>query len=146
MLTRTAPRIPSTLRRAIDVADFPADGDFESGPEHRSEGSRHTELAAATQRAVDDVHCQPARALSAGRPASDVGCQSYQLAIEGYALRPRPHSTSGMHGGSYRLSIVTANQEYKEFSHKTKADVVVQPSKLRGWLLRCAGQLKVGSA
>ncbi|KAJ2782076.1 hypothetical protein H4R18_002496 [Coemansia javaensis] len=106
----TAPRVPSTLCRTVDVAD--AADDTDSGSECGSE--------------------------KAGREAAGPG----PVPPAGFQPRPRPYSTSAVPDRSYRLSIVTTNQEYTELSYRKKTEVVVRPSRLRGWLLRFCGNVK----
>ncbi|KAJ1652481.1 hypothetical protein GGF38_005347, partial [Coemansia sp. RSA 25] len=68
------------------------------------------------------------------RPVDKSKCLPYPHTMDCYTPRPRPHSLNTLSSVSCRLSIVTLDQEYQEYSYKKKAHVAVRPSAVRGWV------------
>ncbi|KAJ2910139.1 hypothetical protein GGI21_001174 [Coemansia aciculifera] len=59
-----------------------------------------------------------------------------------YTPKPRPHSLNTLSSVSCRLSIVTLDQEYQEYSYKKNAQVAVRPSAVRGLMKLFRGKVK----
>ncbi|KAJ2063999.1 hypothetical protein GGI17_001354 [Coemansia sp. S146] len=77
------------------------------------------------------------------KPVDRSKCLPYPHTMDCYTPRPRPHSLNTLSSVSCRLSIVTLDQEYQEYSFKKNAQVSVRPSAVRGWMKMFRGKVKV---
>ncbi|KAJ2480339.1 hypothetical protein EV174_003757 [Coemansia sp. RSA 2320] len=66
----------------------------------------------------------------------------YLQTIDSYTPKQRPHSLNTISSMSCRLSIVTVDQDYYEYSYKRNAPVAVRPSAVRGWMRTLSGRVK----
>ncbi|KAJ1960809.1 hypothetical protein GGI12_003604 [Dipsacomyces acuminosporus] len=167
-ILNTAPRVPSTLRKVVDVGSTEAkaeDGDKASalGIQHAASSAIHNEQAASGRTPPQSTSSlppllsprmsTPALRKNLNEPTimnlvdrsnTDSSSLPHPHDFEGYPLRPRPRSLNTLSGMSCRLSIITVDQEYEEFSYKKNAQQPVRPSLVRGWIRRLGGKVKVG--
>ncbi|KAJ2657207.1 hypothetical protein IWW48_004623 [Coemansia sp. RSA 1200] len=166
LVMSTTPRVPSNLRMVI--APEPQDADNEGRGREDSNGmyDRNGETSGAWlekpyrrstsldphQTFIQDKRLshspmlrrewsEPMLAALSKRPASSIKCLPYPHTLDSYIQKQRPHSLNTLSNASCRLSIVTVDQEYKEYSYKKQADITVRPSMLRGWVRRFGGKL-----
>ncbi|KAJ2135690.1 hypothetical protein IW136_004180 [Coemansia sp. RSA 678] len=132
-LLKTAPRVPSTLRMVVDTEDeSDTECNYDGGGQHRLLQTANY----VAMRSNSEWYADPA-------PLPMLRKENSEPTLTRYVHRPRPCSASTAPPSPYRFSIVTTNQEYKEYSYKKGADIVVQPSMMRGWFLKLSGKIKV---
>ncbi|KAJ2849644.1 hypothetical protein IWW36_002481 [Coemansia brasiliensis] len=143
------PRVPSALRQVVDTSDSDHDMESTSGRQKLPPVSNSTfesnnwHIDPAPQLPMlRKEFSEPILSQFVNRSASNIKCLPYPHTLDSYSHQPRPRSINTVSGTSYRFSIVTTGQEYKEYSYKKGADVVVQPSKVRGWFLKLGGKIK----
>ncbi|KAJ2451947.1 hypothetical protein EV183_003252 [Coemansia sp. RSA 2336] len=142
----TMPRVPSALRQVVDTCE--SDHDVDSGrqkpPVSNSTLERNSwNIDPAPQLPMlRKEFSEPILSQFANRSANNIKCLPYPHTLDSYSHRPRPRSINTVSGSSYRFSIVTTGEEYKEYSYKKGTDVVVRPSKVRGWFLKLGGKIK----
>ncbi|KAJ1957743.1 hypothetical protein EC988_000674 [Linderina pennispora] len=180
-LLKTAPRVPSTLRKVVDVRSVetlnsqvgaakdvrqPDEGAVHSEGDLSSQVPPSTGVDASTseqiQRRPPNVAASlsPVLVTSASTPmlrnlneptlmhlidrSSDedtVLPHPHQM-MDGLHMRQRPHSLNTLNSSSCRLSIITIDQDYQEYSYKNNSQRVVRPSVIRGWMRRFGGKMK----
>ncbi|KAJ2509637.1 hypothetical protein GGI11_005793 [Coemansia sp. RSA 2049] len=166
LVMSATPRVPSNLRMVI--APEPQDSDNDGLEREYGNGmyDRNGETSGAwleksyRRRTSLDPHqallqdkrlshspmlrrewSEPTLAALSKRPASSIKCLPYPHTLDSYIQKQRPHSINTLSNASCRLSIVTVDQEYKEYSYKKQADITVRPSMLRGWVRRFGGKI-----
>ncbi|KAJ2287105.1 hypothetical protein IW141_005024 [Coemansia sp. RSA 355] len=151
-LLKTAPRVPSTLRMVVDTEDeSDTECNYDGGGQHRLlQTANSVAMRSNSEWYADPAplpmlrkeNSEPTLTRFANRSANSINCLPYPHTLDSYVRRPRPCSASTAPPSPYRFSIVTTNQEYKEYSYKKGADIVVQPSMMRGWFLKLRGKIK----
>ncbi|KAJ1805999.1 hypothetical protein LPJ56_005227, partial [Coemansia sp. RSA 2599] len=161
LIIRTAPRVPSTLRKVVeatspeskDSAGVPAgqrpatalaaSGALNAGMPMWMLSSDSPPLPTLSTRisspALRSDYSEPTLTSLIDRSAS-TKCLPYPHTLDSYIPRRRPQSVNTVNSVSCRLSIITVDQVYTEYSHKKKMHVVVRPSKFRGWMRRFGGR------
>ncbi|KAJ1823266.1 hypothetical protein LPJ60_001696 [Coemansia sp. RSA 2675] len=171
-MANTAPRVPSTLRLVVDggTAACPEDavGDDSdddvtavANPSPTAIAAPDSSMPTAGRQPIlntvqpaalnsqmpspflrlNDSH-GPALASLVNRPVDKSKCLPYPHTMDCYTPRPRPCSLNTHSRASCRLSMVTLDQEYQEFSFKKNARVSVRPSAMRGWMKMVRGKVK----
>ncbi|KAJ1723995.1 hypothetical protein LPJ53_001690 [Coemansia erecta] len=169
LIMKSVPRVPSTLRKVVDVSS-PDPRDNVEDEVYAHSGQRPTTVyssnssthsgsngvwmhspdtpplpaipASMSSPALRRYHDEPSLLNMIDRPANNVKCLPYPHTLDSYIPRPRPRSLNTVNSTSCRLSIITTNVEYTEYSHQKKAHVVVRPSRVRGWARRFGGRVK----
>ncbi|KAJ1859920.1 hypothetical protein LPJ73_001622 [Coemansia sp. RSA 2703] len=168
LIMKSVPRVPSTLRKVVDVTSPDSSDNIEEMHAHSDERpatiystnssthSRTNEMwihspdtpplpalpASMSTPALRRYHEEPSLMNIIDRPANNVKCLPYPHTLDSYIPRPRPRSLNTVNSASCRLSIITTNVEYTEYSYQKKAHVVVRPSRVRGWARRFGGRVK----
>ncbi|KAJ2887955.1 hypothetical protein FB639_000973, partial [Coemansia asiatica] len=164
LIMKTAPRVPSTLRRVVEVTSPESKDSIGVSLEQRP-------ATASTANGTGNASSMPVWMLSSDSPplptlstkisspvlrsdyneptltslidrSASTKCLPYPHTLDSYIPRQRPQSINTVNSVSCRLSIITVDQEYTEYSYKKKMHVVVRPSKFRGWMRRFGGRLK----
>ncbi|KAJ2727204.1 hypothetical protein GGI07_000088 [Coemansia sp. Benny D115] len=172
IIMKSAPRVPSNLRMVVDAIEADPDTgcDSASAPENRPMTAPGTALGSESHRAsytrlLSQAHSpdtSPLPSLSsrvsspimrreyaehsimslAGRSANSEICLPYPHTLDSYIPKQRPHSLNTINSTSCRLSLTAKDLEYTEYSYKTKTNVVVKPSMMRGWTRMVGGKIK----
>ncbi|KAJ1768731.1 hypothetical protein IW140_001545 [Coemansia sp. RSA 1813] len=164
LVMSTTPRVPSNLRMVVAPGLPDAEtanaghGNYinDKAPETSSAQRNRLDRSGTTldpnQLPLQDTHVsyspmlrrewsEPVLTTYAKRPASSIKCLPYPHTLDSYIPKQRPRSLNTISNASCRLSIITVDQEYKEYSYKKQAEVAVHPSKLRGWIRKFGGKL-----
>ncbi|KAJ1877322.1 hypothetical protein H4R99_007336 [Coemansia sp. RSA 1722] len=166
LIIKTAPRVPSTLRKVVDatspessdnigvsLGQRPATALAANGANNANNASmpmwmlssNSPPLPSLSSRVSSPVlrsdYSEPTLTNLIDR-SSTTKCLPYPHTLDSYIPRQRPQSVNTVNSVSCRLSIITVDQEYTEYSYKKKKYVVVRPSKFRGWMRRFGGKVK----
>ncbi|KAI9504167.1 hypothetical protein GGI25_001291 [Coemansia spiralis] len=167
LIMSSTPRVPSNLRMVVAPASVDAEHDgaeYEkdtkvsgiAGSSSSSDGSRASEytvqlssLQTTFSQGVQMPQSpmlrrewsEPMLTNFVKRPASSIKCLPYPHTLDSYIPKQRPRSLNTLSNASCRLSIITVDRDYKEYSYKKQADVSMRPSKLRGWMRRFSGKI-----
>ncbi|KAJ2816557.1 hypothetical protein FBU31_006533, partial [Coemansia sp. 'formosensis'] len=165
-MSNTAPRVPSTLRLVVDGGAAVSPEDYVSDENDDDITAAATDATTADSSMTPIIPLpiistlQPTMAVSPtpspilrqvnghgptlmspiDKPVDRSKCLPYPHTMDCYTPRPRPHSLNTLSRVSCRLSIVTLDQEYQEYSFKKNAQVSVRPSAVRGWMKMFRGK------
>ncbi|KAI7834659.1 hypothetical protein BX661DRAFT_195275 [Kickxella alabastrina] len=153
LIMKSAPRVPSTLRRVVDATDSDLKDDADADNTNNYSTWRPVYPPGTPPLPpLPTKHSSPLLRRDYSEPTlmnlvdkstSSTKCLPYPHTLDSYIPRQRPHSLNTLSSMSCRLSIITSDVDYTEYSRKKKALVVVRPSKVRGWARMLSGKLKV---